>query len=506
MRSRRWNDFAEFVNESLGDIRKRESRNPASDFIQDLGDTFPTFQDMYKVTGAKEDSDSKEKKENSTGDMKVAFYKKAQLLVGDLHRRFGSEDPLFHFEDIRETTVCADNVLPAVLRHFGILELSPRLSKIVDSHTPLKDKSMECALRSGCIHASELILEYLRGHVHNWDSDDVKTALSNPKPDAKSRKSDLKTESSQDKIRLGYKVSLQGLTRGEEYNGVEGIVVGKLKEGRHAVELLGQSRKRKRLNVKPQNLKVEATYYRPNHRPLKVEDLEVAREKGLGEIEDKSFGCVAFAKRTDGILVVLMIRPRKKGGWTFPKGHPNPGETIETCAQRETEEETGVKELKILSETFSEVGYSFVKRMHSDAWKRHPDHPDESKRPVLVHHKTVRYYGAWTDIEVRTDKTKLPRTDEAYEVEWLEISDAFAHAEREETKKVLQTLLDSNSLKDILKSKNVRIHKSRESVIEEGPLKLITSDALDFYLWKVLGKQPDIRKKPRHLMQDTIFY
>jgi diadenosine hexaphosphate hydrolase (ATP-forming) len=42
-------------------------------------------------------------------------------------------------------------------------------------------------------------------------------------------------------------------------------------------------------------------------------------------------------------LEVLLIRyPGKRGAWDFPKGHIDPGETVETAAVREVLEEGGV--------------------------------------------------------------------------------------------------------------------------------------------------------------------
>lgn len=40
--------------------------------------------------------------------------------------------------------------------------------------------------------------------------------------------------------------------------------------------------------------------------------------------------------------ILLVKQFSKKGNWGVPKGHINPGETIEKCAIRETKEETGI--------------------------------------------------------------------------------------------------------------------------------------------------------------------
>jgi 8-oxo-dGTP diphosphatase len=39
---------------------------------------------------------------------------------------------------------------------------------------------------------------------------------------------------------------------------------------------------------------------------------------------------------------LLVVKGKHSGKWSFPKGHPNEGETGFECAKRETEEETGV--------------------------------------------------------------------------------------------------------------------------------------------------------------------
>jgi len=39
---------------------------------------------------------------------------------------------------------------------------------------------------------------------------------------------------------------------------------------------------------------------------------------------------------------ILLVRGRKSGKWSFPKGHKNRAETYLGCALRETEEEAGI--------------------------------------------------------------------------------------------------------------------------------------------------------------------
>jgi 8-oxo-dGTP pyrophosphatase MutT (NUDIX family) len=51
------------------------------------------------------------------------------------------------------------------------------------------------------------------------------------------------------------------------------------------------------------------------------------------------YGCILITSDKK----VLIIKGRKTGKWSFPKGHANTGETQLQCANRETYEETGIQ-------------------------------------------------------------------------------------------------------------------------------------------------------------------
>jgi len=202
------------------------------------------------------------------------------------------------------------------------------------------------------------------------------------------------------------------------------------------------------------------TYFRDGCRPLSAEDKERAQTEELAEVDDRSVGCVVFAafhktqagfsvehqakpKQTRGVLMIKQRAPEgKPGGWTFPKGHPDEGETDEECAIRETLEETGV-DVQLHRDVFVDTGYSFIKQMHIDRWRQHPAYPDETARPTLVHHKVVRFYLARVDESV--DPTRLlneQRQDEEIEaVEWVPCTEAGTRLAHEESKQVLRVLL-----------------------------------------------------------------
>ena len=143
-------------------------------------------------------------------------------------------------------------------------------------------------------------------------------------------------------------------------------------------------------------------YTRAACRPLSETDLCRARTEKLGELDDRSLGCIAFSGPPTAPLV-LMIRCRGSNSWAFPKGHPDEvldllmirfqntligacaqGESDIDAAMRETVEESGVQVSQICEEVFCDVGYSFIKRLHADRWSKHPAYPDEARRPILV--------------------------------------------------------------------------------------------------------------------------
>lgn len=45
---------------------------------------------------------------------------------------------------------------------------------------------------------------------------------------------------------------------------------------------------------------------------------------------------------------IALVRNRKDTNWFFPKGHVDPGETLEDTARREIQEETGIESLELI--------------------------------------------------------------------------------------------------------------------------------------------------------------
>jgi len=96
----------------------------------------------------------------------------------------------------------------------------------------------------------------------------------------------------------------------------------------------------------------EAFIYHPNHEEiLKKFTTKIPLVVAGGGVVTNKKGKVLFIFRNDK--------------WDLPKGKLDKGETIEECALREVEEETGVKKLKI--ENFLQTTYHVFKR--NDTYK-----------------------------------------------------------------------------------------------------------------------------------------
>ena len=166
-------------------------------------------------------------------------------------------------------------------------------------------------------------------------------------------------------------------------------------------------------------------------RPLTDTDLQRCIEENLDTVDDQSCGCFVLSPND----TVLMIRPIINGQaadyWAFPKGHPDEGERAAAAATRETLEETHVQISSIHTDISTTIGYSFIKKMHTDQWKKHPAYPDENVRPILCYHKRVTYFFAQVDVEQPVSKT-----NETADVKWVPFKDVMAKLSHIEEKQV----------------------------------------------------------------------
>lgn len=91
----------------------------------------------------------------------IPFYKRGQLTAADLHIAFaGQEAGIFY--DIDQLTICADNLVPHVLRLDGVLKYQDELASQIDQGEPLPAGSQEeVEIRACAVHAGELMVAQL---------------------------------------------------------------------------------------------------------------------------------------------------------------------------------------------------------------------------------------------------------------------------------------------------------------------------------------------------------
>lgn len=100
------------------------------------------------------------KDEATYKDHKVAIYKRAQILIGDIWACFNNEG-IGEFKDIDEITMFADYRIPQTLLFFGVFEYSEDLKKKLQENKILENgEDDEVEIRACSIHAVELLKEY----------------------------------------------------------------------------------------------------------------------------------------------------------------------------------------------------------------------------------------------------------------------------------------------------------------------------------------------------------
>ena len=127
--------------------------------------------------------------------------------------------------------------------------------------------------------------------------------------------------------------------------------------------------------------------------------------------EDFSYGIVPIYQENKYFYVFILLN--RGGYWSFPKGHPDEGETHIETAKRELREETNLEVSEILSKPSLKETYTF-KQNHE-----------------LIH-KHVEYYIAF----VKNPKEFQVDLKEVMEGKWVEINQAPMFLTFEEAKKI----------------------------------------------------------------------
>jgi hypothetical protein len=93
----------------------------------------------------------------------VSFYKRAQILVGDIWASLRTRCTYCDFEDIHKLTMFPDYRVPQLLRHMQILTYSPELARQIDSEEVIMAGSMdELYIRAATVVAVEQQSSYGR--------------------------------------------------------------------------------------------------------------------------------------------------------------------------------------------------------------------------------------------------------------------------------------------------------------------------------------------------------
>ena len=129
-------------------------------------------------------------------------------------------------------------------------------------------------------------------------------------------------------------------------------------------------------------------------------------------MNDQSYGIIPFRLAAEGFL--FLVIQHTAGHWSFPKGHPNPGETPQQTALRELTEETGISRCTILPNAPIQERYTFP-------------------RDNQTIHKTVDFF-----LGEVTNAPLHPRPGEITACAWLSYAEALERITYPESTTVLQ--------------------------------------------------------------------
>lgn len=134
-------------------------------------------------------------------------------------------------------------------------------------------------------------------------------------------------------------------------------------------------------------------------------------------IKEVSAGGIVFKRTPRSIKFALMKDSYDK--WTFPKGRVESGESLEAAAARETLEEMGLEQIRIL-EYLGKI----------DIWFR-----DRFEREGQLVHKDIHYFLFETpkDAELHPDPTQR-----AYEAKWISTSQLMKTSDYDDLKPILK--------------------------------------------------------------------
>jgi len=128
--------------------------------------------------------------------------------------------------------------------------------------------------------------------------------------------------------------------------------------------------------------------------------------------EEISCGVVVF--RND---MILLLKKQSNGHWGFPKGHDEDGETEIETATRETQEESGISDLKFIPGFKETIKYNY-------------------KAGVVSRDKTVHFFLA------ETQTKDIVISNEHEDFLWLPFEEALERITYDEEKEILRKAVD----------------------------------------------------------------
>jgi len=147
--------LGQWIDETIKSIEKRE--DVVSYLIDKIVKAFPSMNDIVEYNGKT-----------------VYLYKKAQILVCDLYMLMQDKDERYNFPNIGKTlTIFVDNVIPCVLRKYGILKLCDSLESYINANKEIPGGDQrETELRSVSIAACEEIVKIWEGETNKREDKD----------------------------------------------------------------------------------------------------------------------------------------------------------------------------------------------------------------------------------------------------------------------------------------------------------------------------------------------
>ena len=125
------------------------AENDAVALVRIITENFPGFRDAYVNP--------------KSGDY-VHFYKRAQILVGDIWAAYDrpKEGHQYYLRNMEELTTFADYRVPQLLRNMGILKYNPELEKIIDNYKIIEcGSTVEMEIRASTIIAVDMLHKIL---------------------------------------------------------------------------------------------------------------------------------------------------------------------------------------------------------------------------------------------------------------------------------------------------------------------------------------------------------